>query len=100
MKRVACLLAVLFVAAASLPATAQQRCTNRPDIVRHLAQKLSELPVAIGMSVSGGIVEFLSSQDGRSWTIISTMPNGNFCLIAVGKNRENIDTIAKLGPGV
>ena len=100
MKRLACILAALFVAAASLPATAQQNCTKRPEIVRHLAQKFSESPIAIGLSVSGGVVEFLSSEEGRSWTIIITMPNGNSCLIAAGKNWENIDTIAKLGRGV
>jgi len=101
MKRFACIAAALFVATASLPATAQQqRCTKRPDIVRHLAQKFSETPVAIGLSGSGGIIEVLTSEKGGSWTIIITMPDGNSCLIAAGENWQRIETVANLGPGV
>ncbi len=100
MKRFACMAAALFIATASLPAAAQQqRCTKRPDIVRHLAKKFSETPVAIGLSGSGGVVEVLSSESG-SWTIIITMPDGNSCLIAAGENWEHVTTVANLGPGV
>jgi len=56
--------------------------------------------ISASMPPRRAAVEFLSFQEGRSWTIIITMPNGNSCLIAAGKNWENIDTIAKLGPGV
>ena len=91
----------LCVATAALPANAQQqRCTKRPDILRHLAMKFSERPVAIGLSGNGGVMEVLSSETGDSWTIIITMPDGNTCLIAAGENWEHIDTGAKLGPGV
>ncbi len=101
MKRFACIAVALFVATASLPATAQnQRCTKRPDIVRHLAKKFSETPVAIGLSGNGGVIEVLSSKKSGSWTIIITMPDGNSCLIAAGKNWELIKTTAKLGSGV
>ena len=101
MKRFACIAAALFVIAASFPATAQQpRCTKRPDIVNHLATKFAEAPIAIGLSASGGIIELLSSEKGGSWTIIITMPSGNTCVIAAGKNWEYIETVAKLGSGV
>ena len=101
MKRFACMAVALFVATASLPATAhQQRCTKRPDFVRHLAKKFSETPVAIGLSGNGGVIEVLSSEKGGSWTIIITMPDGNSCLIAAGKNWEHIKTVVKLGSGV
>ena len=101
MKRFACIAAALFVITASFPATAQQqRCTKRSDIVRHLANKFSEAPIAIGLSVSGGIIEVLSSEKGGSWTIIMTMPNGNTCVIAAGNSWEHIETVAKLGSGV
>ncbi len=101
MKRFACMAAALFVATASLPAAAQQqRCTKRPEIVRHLAMKFSETPIAIGLSGSGGIIEVLSSEKGGSWTIIITMPDGTSCLIAAGQDWEQITTVAKLGSGV
>ncbi len=101
MKRFACMAVALFVATASLPATAQQqRCTKRPDIVRHLAKKFAEAPVAIGLAVGGGIIEVLSSEKGGSWTIIITMPDGTSCVIAAGQNWEQITTVAKLGSDI
>ncbi len=96
MKRFACMAAALFIATASLPAAAQQqRCTKRPDIVRHLAKKFSETPVAIILSGSGGVIEVLSSEESGSWTIIITMPDGNSCLIAAGENWETIKSKGK-----
>ena len=100
MKLVARILAALFVVTASMPAAAQQGCTKRTEIVTHLAEKFSEEPIAIGLSVNGGVVEILKSEDGRSWTIIITMPDGSTCLVAAGKHWENVETVAKLGPGV
>lgn len=101
MKRLGCIAAALFVAIASLPASAQQRqCTQRPNIVGHLAKKFSETPVAIGLSSNGGIIEVFSSEKSGSWTIIITMPDGNSCLMAAGENWERIQTVAKLGPDV
>ena len=53
MKRFACIAVASFVATASLPATAQQpNCTKRPDIVRHLAKKFAEAPIAIGQETT------------------------------------------------
>ncbi len=101
MKRFACMAVALFVATASLPATAQQhRCTKRPDIVRHLANKFAEAPVAIGLAGSGGIIEVLTSEESGSWTIIVTMPDGNSCVIAAGQNWQDIKRVVRLGSGV
>ena len=64
-------------------------------MVRHLAKKFSETPVAIGLSGSGGVIEVLSSEESGSWTIIITMPDGNSCLIAAGENWETIKSKGK-----
>ena len=101
MKRFAFAAIASCVATASLSANAQQqRCTKRPDIIRHLAMKFSETPVAIGVSGDGGVMEVLSSDTGGSWTIIITKRDGISCVIAAGENWERIETVAKLGPGV
>jgi hypothetical protein len=73
-------------------ASAQQQpaCTKRTDILNHLANKYSEAPVAIGLANNGGVLEVLSSQSGKSWTIILTMPNGTACMIAAGENWESV----------
>ncbi len=100
MKRIVCIAAALFVATASLPASAQQqRCGKRPDIVSHLAKNFSESPVAIALS-GDGVIEVLTSKNGASWTIIFTTPDGNTCLMAAGESWEPVTTVAKLGPGV
>ena len=81
------------------PAAAQQpACTKRTDVVKHLANKYSEAPVAIGLANNGGVIEVLSSKKGDSWTIIITMPNSTACMIAAGENWEAVPTIAKLEP--
>ena len=51
-------------------------CTERSDVLSHLSDKYSEAPVAMGIANNGGVIEILSSQAGKSWTIILTMPNG------------------------
>jgi len=85
---------------AALPASAQQSpCTERPEVVGHLAKKYAEAPVAIGLSSNGGVVEVLSSKKNQRWTMIITMPDGKSCLMATGENWEIIKTVAKLGPG-
>jgi hypothetical protein len=87
--------ALIVVTATPTVAAQKQLCVKRPKIVRHLAKKFSETPVAIGLSRSGGVVELLSSDKGGSWTIILTTPDGNSCLVAAGENWESV--VAKLG---
>ncbi len=69
-----------------MAAQAQQRrvCTNRSDVLGHLAKKYSEAPVALGLASNGGVIEVLSSNSGKTWTIIFTMPNGISCMLRMG----------------
>jgi hypothetical protein len=77
MKYFACMAAMLLVVTATPTVAAQKElCNKRPKIIRHLAKKFSETPVAIGLSRSGGVIELLSSAKGGSWTIIITTPTG------------------------
>ena len=96
------MLRLAFVSAAVLatvlaePARAQQpACTNRADVVNHLAQKYAEAPIAMGLANNGGVIEVLSSKTGDSWTIIITMPNGTACMIAAGENWESVPKVAR-----
>ncbi len=51
----------------------------------HLAQKYQEVPVAIGVTNRGGLVEVLTTGDGKTWTIIISTPDGQSCLVAAGE---------------
>ncbi len=80
--------AALIVAPIALSADGAARpapCNQRDDVLGHLAQKYQELPVAIGVTNRGGLVEVLSTGDGKTWTIIISSPEGTACLVAAGE---------------
>ena len=87
-----------LITVASLPASAQEQpqmsCAKRTDVLKHLATKYTEAPVAIGIANNGGVIEVLSSKTGSSWTIIITMPSGPTCMVAAGENWEKLPTVA------
>ncbi len=85
--------AALGVAAA--PADARQAvCDSRTKILDHLDSKYSEKPVALGMAANGSLVEILSTDDGATWTIVITHPNGTTCLMAAGEHWETLPQVA------
>lgn len=67
-------------------------CAGRAEFIKHLNTRYNEFPVAMGLTVNGGLLEVAVSPAG-SWTIIVTMPNGIACGVASGMNWENIDKI-------
>ena len=67
-----------------------QQCDLRTKVLGHLAQKYHEAPVAIGVTSTGGIVEVLTTDDGETWTIILSSPNGTSCLVAAGEGWRSI----------
>ena len=84
MTKVLVLLAGLILFGAS--ASAQAPCNQRTEIVTELAGKYKEVPVAIGVNSKGHLVEVLSSEHGRTWTIIVTSPAGMSCVVSVGED--------------
>ncbi len=80
----ATLLAVAGLLVSSV-AMAQVPCDQRDNIVKWLAVKYKEAPIASGVSSQGSLIEVLSTHDGETWTVIVTSPNGNSCLIASGQ---------------
>ena len=64
-------------------------CGERSKFLEHLGSKYQESIRAMGIEVTGGVLEVLVSEEG-SWTIIRTSPNGQSCVIATGENWENV----------
>lgn len=90
------LLAAFLGLMLSLPVQAQQvqsLCTERSEVLGHLATKYSEAPVAMGLANNGGVIEVLTSGSGTSWTIIITMPNGVSCMLAAGESWESLPVV-------
>ena len=98
MRRPSWILATTLVATAflgSLEAVAQgqsqpQQCDQRTKVLGHLAHKYKEAPVAVGVTSSGGLVEILTTNDGETWTIILSTPNGTSCLVAAGEGWRSL----------
>ncbi len=84
MTKVLVLIAGLILFGAN--ASAQVPCNQRAEIVTDLAGKYKEVPVAIGVNSKGHLVEVLSSEHGRTWTIIVTSPDGMSCVVSVGED--------------
>ena len=72
---------------AAAPASAQSApvCSERESALKHLAEKYSEVPVAMGVASNGSLVEVLTNDKGTSWTIILTKPGGISCIVAAGE---------------
>ena len=69
---------------------AQTACYTRVRVLAHLAKKYGEAPVALGITNRGGLVEVLTTGDGKTWTIIVTTPRGLSCLVAAGEGWRNL----------
>ncbi len=67
-------------------------CLPRVDVLNQLAQRYGEAPVAAGLTNGGsGMVEVLTTGDGRTWTIIVTSPQGLSCLVAAGQGWRRLN---------
>jgi hypothetical protein len=80
----------------SAPASAQSppetaltpACHSHADLTKMLDQKFAEQPSALGLQANGHLVEVFVSDDGTSWTIVVTRPDGWSCIVAVGEHWE------------
>jgi hypothetical protein len=78
--------------ALSSETSAQASCGPRGQLVKLLADHYKETPIGIGLAQPGQVLEVFASQ-GRSWSMVMTMPDGKACLIAAGDNWEMVTKI-------
>ncbi len=92
---------VLFIWATFEPAAAQIACTARGEVAERLAGEYAEAPVAAGLTSSGAVIEVFTRDDGATWTIVLTKPEGTSCLVAAGEAWTVLPTkITVKGPDV
>jgi len=65
-------------------------CHSRADLTEMLQQKFAEQPSALGLQADGQLVEVFVADDGASWTIVLTRPDGRSCIVAVGRHWESL----------
>ena len=89
--------AILVLAAVSLPLPAlagQVACSQRDNVLAQLGSKYKEAPKAAGVANNGGLIEVLTSDEGKTWTLILSMPNGTSCLLASGEHWQTVAAVA------
>ena len=95
------MLAIGTLPLGSDPASAQGApaiCTARDGLLTQLEETYGEVPVAIGVA-DGALIELLTAEDGMTWTIILTSPQGMSCLSASGEGWRPLAP-APTGPSV
>lgn len=96
----ACLLAMVVLFATGVQAQERQ-CGPRADLVKYLAEKFHEVPIAIGMINDQLIMETYSSPAG-TWTMFLTDVKNNSCIVADGNDwafdTSAFDAAKKKGP--
>lgn len=66
-------------------AYAAPQCNERDKVLGLLNKKYQEQPVAFGVTNTGGLIEVLTADGGKTWTIILSMSDGISCLLAAGE---------------
>lgn len=79
--------AALFMPA---PAHGAANCDTHDAALALLAKKYQERRVALGVTNAGGLVEVLTSDNGVTWTILVTAPNGVSCIVSAGEGWRTI----------
>ena len=95
MRRLLLSAALIGIFGASAEAATQ--CGPRADVLAMLAKKFEERPVAIGLSGNGRLLEILARDDGRTWTVVSTSPEGLTCVLDAGEE-WHFRQLAAIGP--
>ena len=94
-KYVTGLIAAAGVIAMTSGAEAQMLCKERAEVLAQLSTGYKEAPTAMGLASNGALIEVLtSSEDGRTWTIIITQPNGVSCVMATGESWQILEQVA------
>ena len=66
-------------------ATAPKVCSEHSKVLGKFSEVYQENRVAGGLTRDGRLVEVLSTDDGRTWTIVVSRPNGETCVIMAGE---------------
>lgn len=70
----------------ALPNSAEGACVLHEWLVGELSEQYSEHPIARGLTGDGALLEILSSDDGRTWTLLVTEPEGLTCTLIEGRD--------------
>ena len=85
----ALLLGGVAVLSPALADQAQTACGPHADVVKALGSKFHETQSATALTSAGTLLEVLTANDGATWTIIVSRPDGLSCVVAAGQNWQD-----------
>ncbi len=91
------LLVIALTITFSAPAAAHIKCWPQFVLINYLEQKHGEARVITAIGNSGWPIEWWSSKDGKTWSIVTYRPPGQACLMATGVDSIEIKWISPLG---
>lgn len=65
-------------------------CHDAGEIAKQLSAKYKEAPVAFGLQSNGNLLQIYASDKKSTWTVVSTSPTGQSCIVAAGKRWESL----------
>lgn len=84
-----------YAGLAKSEAAAQSVPLDRTKLAKELNEKHAETPIGMGLANNGGVMELFSSEEGDTWTLILTMPNGASFLVGSGESWAGAPLILK-----
>jgi hypothetical protein len=78
-------------------ALAAPLCAPDEAVSKQLERGYGELPIARGLASDGKLLQVFASEDGLSWTVVLTRPDGVSCIAASGRHWQTVVGKA-LGP--
>ena len=78
-------IALSLVGLGAPEAEARNVCMKHSDLTGVL-QKHKESQAAIGVASNGNLIQVYATEDGATWSIVMTNPQGVSCVMAVGKD--------------
>lgn len=60
-------------------------CQTHASLATLLEERFAEKPVAAGLESGGRLIELFASADSTSWTMVTTTPAGESCVMAAGE---------------
>jgi hypothetical protein len=93
-RAVATFSAALLLGAVAVghPAAADQTptaCGPHTDVIKALGDRFHETQSATALTSAGTLLEVLTANDGATWTIIVSRPDGLSCVVAAGQNWQD-----------
>lgn len=88
-------LAYAGLALAQVPMGIALVCHDHAELTRQLGASYHEAPVSLGLQPDGSLLELFTSASTGSWTILSTAPDGEACILAVGEHWQWLDVLAR-----